>query len=1032
MKKRMLSTLLTLGMLLTLTPAVSAEVPEGSAGDIPEETCKVEYKEQSDGIEIQTEKDSNNIIHLDITINETAPSNVVLDFSSVIQEAENITYMPGAIQKFKVHIKNQSGKNYQYKDGSFVLSTADTNDFGTLEEGALLPFLGYDGQYIPITAVGSMLPQYFYQDLFRKASSAAVTFEEMCQIFDNLEEKGYEGENPLDSYMLEYLNKELKTDCESMEELYLEKPKEVSSILFSSGVTHNGIYTVNEQDLQKYISEYPWLNTYIYAQRSAQGNLNVQIKWPSEVLAKISYDHWYQRLFQFAFGQENIEKLKTNTADDPFTNAHDVADYTMNEETYGEANEYFKDLLYADALNSNEETVFDMAFALNGPLMGNVYQNYSFSWYNVIELEEIEPVTITPADITIYTGGESYDSVVNGSGNEIGAVNNGLPTPGFYIDLPESVNAWLLEHVDKENIITTESGKQIVDLSKFLTFTYNYAGETRTWELERYDTHDNENNSTAYDRFIYRIKPAVVENQEIPIRLQFTDENGMFMTSDDFTVDLEDLFHEYDMTIYSGDLETQKVKAVLRVGEQVVSYAAEVGEGKLTVRGVTDQNTATTEVVTEVPVEEVDNITAHVPEDTLFYINESQLEVAEPENVKLLVDSIVPDEDNTLYTKAVDGFEEITSEHNVKFNYLDLVDTGNGNAYVTTAGKPITVYWPYPAGTDKMDEFHIVHYEGLDRNDNTSLADGEYDMVLYSEENGNLENTDQGIRITVESFSPFALFWEEDSGGNGGHGGNGGNKPSLNTEDHYGYIVGYPVDYETGEPTDDQARKPVKPQGKITRAEVATIFFRMLTDESRNAYWSQSNSFTDVAEDAWYNNAISTMANAGILDGYEDGSFHPNGYITRAEFATIAVRFFDLSYQGEDLFPDIDGHWAQDYINQAADAGIIEGYPDGTFGPQKQITRAEAVTMVNRTLDRHPDPDHFLEDMLVWPDNLDTEAWYYADMQEATNSHEYQMKKDAQGNEYEVWTKILPIRDWEALEKEWSDANSSENPGDVV
>ena len=263
-------------------------------------------------------------------------------------------------------------------------------------------------------------------------------------------------------------------------------------------------------------------------------------------------------------------------------------------------------------------------------------------------------------------------------------------------------------------------------------------------------------------------------------------------------------------------------------------------------------------------------------------------------------------------------------------------------------------------------------------------------------------------------------------------GGSGGNKPSLNTEDHYGYIVGYPVDYETGEPTDDQARKPVKPQGKITRAEVATIFFRMLTDESRNAYWSQSNSFTDVAEDAWYNNAISTMANAGILDGYEDGSFHPNGYITRAEFATIAVRFFDLSYQGEDLFPDIDGHWAQDYINQAADAGIIEGYPDGTFGPQKQITRAEAVTMVNRTLDRHPDPDHFLEDMLVWPDNLDTEAWYYADMQEATNSHEYQMKKDAQGNEYEVWTKILPIRDWEALEKAWSDANSSENPGDVV
>ncbi|MDR4039053.1 MAG: S-layer homology domain-containing protein [Evtepia sp.] len=257
-------------------------------------------------------------------------------------------------------------------------------------------------------------------------------------------------------------------------------------------------------------------------------------------------------------------------------------------------------------------------------------------------------------------------------------------------------------------------------------------------------------------------------------------------------------------------------------------------------------------------------------------------------------------------------------------------------------------------------------------------------------------------------------------------------KPSLNTEDHYGYIIGYPVDYYTGLPTEDQTKKPVKPQGNITRAEVATIYFRMLTDESRNHFWSQDSGYPDVALADWFNNAIATLSNGGIISGYPDGTFDPNGYITRAEFAVIAARFFDMDYQGEDLFPDIDGHWAQDYINQAAENGFIEGYPDGTFGPDKYITRAEAVTLVNRTLDRHPDPDHFLEDMLVWPDNLDTEAWYYADMQEATNSHEYQMKKDAQGNEYEVWTKILPIRDWEALEKEWSDANSSENPGDVA
>ena len=257
-------------------------------------------------------------------------------------------------------------------------------------------------------------------------------------------------------------------------------------------------------------------------------------------------------------------------------------------------------------------------------------------------------------------------------------------------------------------------------------------------------------------------------------------------------------------------------------------------------------------------------------------------------------------------------------------------------------------------------------------------------------------------------------------------------KPSLNTEDHYGYIIGYPVDYYTGLPTEDQTKKPVKPQGNITRAEVATIYFRMLTDESRNHFWSQDSGYPDVALADWFNNAIATLSNGGIISGYPDGTFDPNGYITRAEFAVIAARFLDMDYQGEDLFPDIDGHWAQDYINQAAEDGFIEGYPDGTFGPDKYITRAEAVTLVNRTLDRHPDPDHFLEDMLVWPDNLDTEQWYYADMQEATNSHEYQVKKDAQGNEYEVWTKVLPVRDWEAFEKEWSDANSAENPGEVV
>ena len=243
-------------------------------------------------------------------------------------------------------------------------------------------------------------------------------------------------------------------------------------------------------------------------------------------------------------------------------------------------------------------------------------------------------------------------------------------------------------------------------------------------------------------------------------------------------------------------------------------------------------------------------------------------------------------------------------------------------------------------------------------------------------------------------------------------------KPELNTEDHYAYIVGY----EDGS---------VQPEGDITRAEVATIFFRLLTDESRNEYWSQTNPYSDVSADDWFNNAVSTLTNAGVLDGYEDGTFKPNGNITRAEFATITARFFEATYDGENLFPDIEGHWAQDYINEAANAGIVDGYPDGTFGPQKLITRAEAMTMVNRTIDRHPHEDHLLADMIVWPDNPET-AWYYEQVQEATNSHEYTMNTDDEQNPYEIWTKLLPNRDWSELEKEWSDANDGAGSGEVV
>ena len=658
-------------------------------------------------------------------------------------------------------------------------------------------------------------------------------------------------------------------------------------------------------------------------------------------------------------------------------------------------------------------------------------------------------ITITPADITIYTGGDGYDSVITGSGDsEVGTASNGLPTPGFYITLPEEVNAELIKSAKPEDVytvdITDEEGnvtkQKVVDLSDYLSFTYDDGqGNERLWELERYDQNENDNDSMAYSKFIYRIKPAEIKDdagnviKTIPIRLQFIDEDGSYTNSDDFTVSLDQLYQDYDMTIYAGDLNQGLVKAVLTVGDESTEYSSEVGTGLLKIRGVNEEDPIN-DVNNGAPSSEVNEITAYVPEDANFYINSSKLEVENPEDVALLVDSIVPDQNNTLYNSAVNEFDQITSSHKYQLQYMDLVDTSNGNAYVTT-DKPVDIYWPYPEGTDQNTEFHVVHYEGLDREDEDALEDETYKekMVLYSEDNDSLETTDHGIKFTVNSFSPFALFWEDDNGGSSG--GGGGNKPDdLNTEDHFAYIIGYPKDYQTGEPTDDESLWPVEPQGNITRAEVATIFFRMLTDEARDENWSQTNSYTDVASTDWYNNAISTLSNMGIISGDPSGAFRPDDSITRAEFTKIAVGFFDKAGDYVDgTYDDVSSSdWYADFIDAAVDLGLIEGYPDGTIRPEATITRAEACTIVNRTLGRVPDKDHLLpaDEMRVWPDNSDTNEWYYAQIQEATNSHDYEWIGE-ENDQIENWTEKLEDRDWAQLEREWSDANSAPG-GEVV
>ena len=308
---------------------------------------------------------------------------------------------------------------------------------------------------------------------------------------------------------------------------------------------------------------------------------------------------------------------------------------------------------------------------------------------------------------------------------------------------------------------------------------------------------------------------------------------------------------------------------------------------------------------------------------------------------------------------------------------------------------------------------------------------------LYTNNSATLHPVDSNKRpgTPVDFAKPTVSYTvsRSDSGNGGNSGGGGGKTPSdppkLNTDDHFAYVIGYPEDYRTGESTDDRSLWPVKPAHNITRAEVATIFFRMLTDGSRKEWWMQTNPYSDVKSDKWYNNAVSTLTNADIITGYEDGSFRPDAPITRAEFAAMAARFSDVEYSGENGFSDVaDSYWAERYIALAEHLGWIHGYPDGTFRPAQNITRAESMTLVNAVLERTPDAGHMLKDMIRWPDNA-RGAWYYEAVQEATNSHAYKRKSSRSP---EIWTKILKVRSWADLEREWSDANSAENPGEVV
>ena len=353
-----------------------------------------------------------------------------------------------------------------------------------------------------------------------------------------------------------------------------------------------------------------------------------------------------------------------------------------------------------------------------------------------------------------------------------------------------------------------------------------------------------------------------------------------------------------------------------------------------------------------------------------------------------------PDDESGVKPGEEDKDEEtdVTTEFTLTFEY-DHAYALDANNERIPEGQTITV--------DCGDDFDFTARPNSGYILDVPTIDGRAELKANTSTNFTVENIISDVVVYVDATKQGGGIIVVPGGDDDDNPGDNDGPSGLNTEDHFSYVVGY----EDG---------MVKPQRSITRAEVATIFYRLLEDDVRDDYDTTRNNFSDVTSDSWYNQTVSTLASMGILKGYEDGTFRPNASITRAEFAAIATRFFEetgATYE-PGTFTDVTGdEWFAGAIMDAVNLGLIGGYEDGTVRPNNNITRAEACAIVNRTLGRVPDADHLLpaDEMTTWPDNPSS-AWFYADMQEATNGHEYEWITE-DGNKIEEWTDILD-KDW--------------------
>lgn len=601
---------------------------------------------------------------------------------------------------------------------------------------------------------------------------------------------------------------------------------------------------------------------------------------------------------------------------------------------------------------------------------------------------DINEIIVTPADITIYTGGSDYEGgIVDEDGNKLaGSDSNGFPEPGFYITLPTALNDQLREDQEDSSLP--------VDLSNVLSFVYEQDQEDteKHWTLQMYNPASGANN-IAYKKFIYQLEPGAEQD---PVRLLIKDAVGNEQSSDRFEFDANTLYQEYTMTIYGGEnVETNEVQAVIE-GD---TYSVFVDTGDLTVRGVKGED-STSAVVTEKP-EELDKITAVAADDVTYYINESAIPVRDDAEIHLLADELAATPE-ALVKAAKDAIKAELENPEYDFMYLDLVDSSNGNAYVTMQGTDtVTIHWPIPEDAKEGSAFYVVHFDGLDREYDVDELDDllnnphnpdKVQVIAYMED-GEKELTvgEDSVSFKTSTFSPFALVYETTSTPTtpqytvefkpGDHGSllgttifhvNAGNKvisvPTVNEDSNYDFTGWLGSDGNTY--TSSQILGL-----SITKDMTFTAQYRYTGDsgydpkEATLRFNSRGGTeFEDEVRDNpfRYNpyNKIPTRPGYRFT-GWYDSSRLDDRYDEDEEISVpMGITTVWAGWE-ETSVPSMlngDDHYA-----------YIQGYSDGTVRPNANITRAQVATIFFRLLDEDVRDDN-LTTYNTFPD-VDEDYW---------------------------------------------------------